>query len=509
MAHTTDIELLRAPPDTARALKRAVAERHAEQIRTILTQLSSDQAIVVLDELTVAEQADLVELIGPDELLHLLPRSTSDDEISATVADLERDPRQLVRVLRMLGPGLVTGASDDDPSGVATYSVGGAQFGFAMLWTALLTLPLMIGVQYSCAKIGCVTGMGLAGVLRKHYPLLVVYPAVGALLVANTINAGADLGAIAAAVNLVFPAVSIGVLVAPIALAIVALQLFGPYWLIARVFKWLAVTLLAYVGVAFFIQPNWSDVLRNTFIPNIQFDGGYMTTLVAILGTTISPYMFFWQTSHYIEEQVARGRIFVWQRLGTSDAELRYPALDVGIGMFLSNAVMYFIILASAATLHATGKTDVRTASDVAEALRPLAGDGATVLLAVGLIGSGMLAVPVLIGSGAYAVAEASRWRYGLGARLGRAPRFYTLIAVSTLAATAMNYLGINIIDALYWSSVINGVLAAPLLVLIFLVVNNRAVMGQRVNGSLLNVLVALAALLMCAAAISLFISWS
>jgi NRAMP (natural resistance-associated macrophage protein)-like metal ion transporter len=501
--------LLHEQPETAQALRRAVTERHVDQLRTILTQISPDQAMVVLDQLTVADQADLVELLGPDELLSLLPRSSSDDDVSATVADLERDPRQLVRVLRMLGPGLVTGASDDDPSGVATYSVGGAQFGFAMLWTAPLTLPLMVAVQYSCAKIGCTTGMGLAGVLRKYYPALIVYPAVGALLVANTITAGADLGAIAAALNLVFPAVSIGVLVAPIALAIVALQLFGPYWLIARVFKWLAVTLLAYVGVAFFIQPNWSDVLRNTFIPTVNFEGGHMTTLVAILGTTISPYMFFWQTSHYIEEQVARGRIFVWQRQGTSDAELRYGAFDVGIGMFLSNVVMYFIILASAATLHAAGKTDVRSAADVAEALRPLAGDGAAILLAIGLIGSGMLAVPVLIGSGAYALAEASRWRYGLGARLNRAPRFYAVIAVCTLAATAMNYLGINVIDALYWSSVLNGVLAAPLLILILVVTNNRAVMGHRQNGPVLNAFVALAALLMCVAAVSLLISWS
>jgi NRAMP (natural resistance-associated macrophage protein)-like metal ion transporter len=495
-------------PETAQALRRAVAERDIEPIRAILAQISPDQSIVILDELTVDEQADLVALLGADELLNLLPRSTPDDEVAATVAALERNPRQLVRLLRMLGPGLITGASDDDPAGIATYSIGGAQFGFATLWTALLTFPLMVGVQYTCAKIGCVTGMGLAGALRKYYPRVLVYPAVVALVVANTINAGADLGAIAAAVNLVIPAASTGVLVAPIALSIVALQVFGPYWLIARVFKWLTLTLLAYIGVAFFIQPNWSEVLRATFIPTVSFDTGYLTTLVAILGTTISPYMFFWQTSHYIEEQVARGRIFVWQRLGASDAELRYPAWDVGIGMFLSNVVMYFIILASAATLHAAGKTDVRTAADVAEALRPLAGDAAAVLLALGLLGSGLLAVPVLVGSGAYAVAEAFKWRYGLGAPLNRATRFYMLIAASTLAAMAMNYLGFNVIDALYWSSVINGVLAAPLLVLILLVANNHAVMGQRVNGLVLNVLVALAAVLMGVAAVSLFVSW-
>jgi Mn2+/Fe2+ NRAMP family transporter len=219
--------------------------------------------------------------------------------------------------------------------------------------------------------------------------------------------------------------------------------------------------------------------------------------------------MFFWQTSHSMEEQVARGRIFVWQRVAASQSELRYAAWDVGIGMFLSNLVMYFIILASAATLHAAGRTDVRSASDVAEALRPLAGDGASLLLAVGLVGTGFLAVPVLTGSSAYAVAETLKWRYGLGRRLQRAPRFYALIAVATLAAVAMNYFGINVIDALYWSSVINGVLAAPLLILIFLVANNRAVLRQQVNGKLLNIGVGLAALLMTAAAVALFVTWT
>jgi NRAMP (natural resistance-associated macrophage protein)-like metal ion transporter len=500
--------LLQEQPEPILALRRAIADRHLEQVRTLLTTISPDQAMVVLDELAADEQADLATLIGPDELRDLLPRSTPDDEVADAAERLAGQPARRLRLLRMLGPGLVTGASGDDPSGIATYSVAGAQFGFATLWTALLTFPFMVGVQYTCGKLGFVTGMGLAGVLRKYYPRSVVYVAVTGLLVANTINAGADLGAVAAAVNLLVPSLSIAVLVAPIAVIIVSLEVFGPYWLIARVFKWLTLTLLAYVAVAFFIQPSWSDVIRSTFIPTLSPDRDYLTTLVAILGTTISPYMFFWQTSHYIEEQVARGRIFVWQRLGGSDAELRYAAWDVGVGMLLSNVVMYFIILAAGATLHAAGKTDIRTAADAAQALRPVAGDWAEALLAIGVIGSGMLAVPVLLGSGAYAVAEAARWRYGLGAQLARARRFYALISVSALAATAINYMGINVIDALYWSSVINGVLAGPLLVLILLVANNRGVMGHRVNGRVLNLLVGLAAMLMCVAAVGLFVSW-
>jgi NRAMP (natural resistance-associated macrophage protein)-like metal ion transporter len=494
--------------DAAQALKRALAERHVEQIRTILTQVADDEAFVVLDWLTVAEQADLVELLGADDLVTLLPRSTPDDEVASTAAQLDLQPRQFVRMLRMLGPGLITGASDDDPSGIATYSVAGAQFGLATLWTALVTFPLLTAVQYACAKIGFVTGMGLAGVLSRHYPRMLVYAAVVALLTANTINAGADLGAIGAAINLLVPSIPVPVLVAPIALSILGVQLFGPYWLIARVFKWLTVALVAYVGVAFFVRPNWGDVVRATFIPSISFDSGYVTTLIAVLGTTISPYMFFWQTSHYNEEQVARGRIFLWQRLDTTTAELRYARWDVGIGMFLSNLVMYFIILASASTLYAAGKTDVRTAADVADALRPLAGDGASILLAVGLIGTGVLAVPVLTGSSAYAVAEALKWHYGLGARLRRAARFYAVIVASTLVAMAFNYLGINVIDALFWSSVINGVLAPPLMVVILLVTNNPAVMGQRLNGKALNILVGLATALMFAVALSFFLTW-
>ncbi|HEV7663022.1 MAG TPA: divalent metal cation transporter, partial [Chloroflexota bacterium] len=458
--------MLAAQLDVTYELRQAVAQRRLDRVRAILSEISAEQARVVLDDLTVHEQAQLVELVGLDELRQLFPVSRPDDDLADVIASLDVDARRVLRLLRMLGPGLVTGASDDDPSGIATYSVAGAQLGVASLWTALFTFPLMAGVQYACAKIGYVSGMGLAGVLARRYPRLVVSLAVLTLLIANTINAGADLGAIGAALNLLVPGIPAVWWVAPVALLILALQLFGPYQLIARVFKWLTLALLAYVAVVFFIQPDWSDVLRATFIPTVSFDSGYVTTLVAILGTTISPYMFFWQTSLNIEEQVARGRIFLWQRLGASDAELRYAGWDVGIGMFLSNLVMYCIILAAAATLHTSGRADVRSAADVAEALRPLAGDFAAVLLAVGLVGTGFLAVPVLTGSGAYAVAEVMKWRYGLGSRLRRAARFYALITVATLAATAMNYLGINVIDALYWSSVINGVLAAPLLVL-------------------------------------------
>jgi len=256
----------------------------------------------------------------------------------------ERNP--VVRFLKVLGPGIISGASDDDPSGIATYSVAGASFGFSTLWTALVTFPLMAVVQFICAKIGLVTGKGLAQVLRDIYPKQVVYAIVAALAIANTINAGADIGAIAAAVNLIVPVKPVA-LVLPIGLAILVLQIWGSYKVVASVFKWLALSLLAYIGSSIFAHPNVLDVLRGTFEPSIRLDATYLAALVAILGTTISPYMFFWQATQEVEEDIAMGRRFLWQRRGTTDAEVRYAALDINIGMLFSNVVMYAIILAT------------------------------------------------------------------------------------------------------------------------------------------------------------------
>jgi NRAMP (natural resistance-associated macrophage protein)-like metal ion transporter len=272
--------------------------------------------------------------------------------------------------------------------------VAGAQLGFGVLWTAWLTFPLMATIQFICAKVGMVGGQGLAGVIRDHYPRWLLYPVVLALLVANTINVGADLGAIAAAINLLVPALPPVWLVVPIALVILGLVVFGSYRLIARTFKWLPLALFAYIASSFLARPDWGEVLRGTLLPSFSMDSTFLTTLVAILGTTISPYLFFWQASHEVEEEVEMGRVRLWQRKGASDAELKYAAWDVNTGMCFSNVVMYFIILATAATLFKTGQTDINSATDATQALRPLAGDLAYVLLAAGLIGSGFLAVP-------------------------------------------------------------------------------------------------------------------
>ncbi len=417
---------------------------------------------------------------------------------------MAREGGRLRRFLKLLGPGLITGASDDDPSGIGTYAVAGASFGFATLWMALATFPLMTAVQVVSARVGQVTGRGMAGTLREHYPRWLVYAAVMGLVVANTINAGVDIGAVAAAVNLLVP-VPIVAMVVPVALLIVALQLWGSYRLIANTFKWLTFALLAYVATAFFARPDGLSVLDHTFIPRIQFNRDFLATLVAILGTTISPYLWFWQASQQVEEEVSMGRTTLAQRRGATDRERWYAAADTTIGMLSSNVVMYFIILTTGATLFASGHTDVASAADAAEALRPLAGSGATVLLAVGLIGAGLLAVPVLTGSAAYGVAEAFGWRYGLDRSVRGARQFYAVIVASTLVGMLVNFLGINPIDALFWTAVINGLLAPPLLVLIMLLANNPRAMGEHRNGRVTNVLGWITVAAMGAAAIGFF----
>jgi len=399
---------------------------------------------------------------------------------------LRAEKNPIRRLFKVLGPGLIAGASDDDPSGIGTYAQAGAAHGFATLWLTVVMLPMMIGVQYMCAKIGLVTGRGLAGVLREHYPRA-VYPAVIALVLANTLNAGADIGAIAAAINLIVPIPAIWFIV-PVSLGILALQVFGSYRLIEKVFKWLALALLAYIGAALFARPDLMKVLAGTFIPTIRLDPAYIGILVALLGTTISPYLFFWQASQEVEEQISIGRRRLWQREGASKFELKNALVDTIGGMVFSEIVAYFIILATGATLFAAGKTEIASATDAAQALRPVAGDASALLLAVGLIGSGVLAVPVLTGSAAYGVTEAFGWRSGLDRPLIRAPQFYAVIAAATLVGMTINFLGINPITALVVSAVINGLIAAPLLVLVMLVSNDKKAMGERTNGRLLNV---------------------
>ena len=413
----------------------------------------------------------------------------------------------LKRILNRLGPGLITGASDDDPSGIGTYTQAGAALGFATLWTAVVTLPLMIVIQHICAKIGMCSGRGLAGVLRKFYPRWLLYPVVAGLVIANTINAGTDIAAIAAAINMFVP-LPIGSMVVPIAVIIVVIQVWGSYRLIVRIFKWLTLSLFAYIIAAFLAGQDWKAVTSATFIPQIRFDSQYITTLVAILGTTISPYLFFWEASEEVEDEKSEGRTSIAKRKGATAAELRAEKWDTAVGMLFCNLVFYFVILAAASTLYKTGQTSVTSATEAAQALRPLAGNAATILFAIGLIGAGLLAVPVLTGSAAYAVAETFGWRSGLNEKPRRAKRFYAVIAISTLVGVVIDFVGINPMSALFWTAVINGVVAPPLLVVVMFVSNNKKAVGNRTNSLLTNIIGWLAAAVMFAAAIGMFVTW-
>ena len=422
-----------------------------------------------------------------------------------TVVVLRGERNPLRAFTKILGPGLVTGASDDDPSGIGTYAQAGAAYGYATLWTTLVMLPMMISVQYICAKIGLVSGRGLAGVLREHYPRWILYPAVLALVAANTINAGVDIGAIAAAINLLLP-IPATLFIIPVSVGILALQVFGSYRLIARVFKWLTLALLAYIAAALFARPDWAAVLSGTLIPSLRLNPQFIGILVALLGTTISPYLFFWQANQEVDEQIRMGRRRLWQRQGASRTELRYALADTVSGMVFSGVVAYFIILASGATLFTSGQHTIGSATDAAVALRPIAGDLSAALLAIGIIGAGVLAVPILTTSAASGVSEAAGWAFGLDRKVSRAPQFYAVVIAATVVGMAIDFLGINPITALVVTAVINGLLAAPLLVVVMLVSNNRAVMGERVNGRRLNVLGWGTTAVMAVAAIALLV---
>lgn len=403
-------------------------------------------------------------------------------------ADCERTLRngKVSRFFKELGPGLITGAADDDPSGVSTFSVVGATFGYATLWTALLSFPLMASVQLMCARLGMVAGDGLAGVLRSCYPRWVLWGACILLVVANVVNIGADLGGMAEATELV-TGIRAVVWTPMYACLVAALLVWSSYRRIVRVFKWLTLALFAYVAAAFFARPDWGAVLRYTFVPNFEWSRPFVAALVAILGTNISPYLFFWQSAQAVEEERNRGRKTVAQRRGASGGELRAARTDVFTGMFFSNVVMCFIIVTTAATLHAHGRTSIETARQAAEALRPFAGASAELLFSLGLVGTGMLGVPVLAGACAYAIAEAACWRGSLEDGPAPSGRFYGVIAVSMALGLVLNFAGINAVKMLFWSAIVNGVLAPPLVALVVLLTSSTAVMGRRVNPPLLR----------------------
>ena len=417
-----------------------------------------------------------------------------------------KHPGFVRRFLANLGPGLITGAADDDPSGISTYSVAGAAFGNTFLWTALFSFPLMSAVQLMCARLGMVTGRGLGGAIRKRYPVWVLWPACLILIVANVFNIGADLGGMADAMQMVTGVRSY--YWTPFFAALIGgMLIWTSYNLIARVFKWLPLVLFAYVITAFLARPDWGAVFRGTFTPHVEWTRASLSVQVGILGTTISPYLFFWQASQEVEEEVKQGKVTVAQRRGTTDRELFVAREDVTTGMFYSNLVMFFIILTTAATLHAHGMKSIETARQAAEALRPLAGNGAYWLFTLGLIGTGMLGVPVLAGSCAYAISEAAAWRGSLSKKPRRAPRFYLVIGGAMLVGLALDFAGLNAVKMLFWSAVLNGLLAPPLVVLVVLLTSDRKVMGTRVNSLGANFLGWVCAGVMAAAAVGLLIT--
>lgn len=428
---------------------------------------------------------------------------------SDTEKQVELKPPAKSRVRRFfseLGPGLITGAADDDPSGISTYSVAGASFGYLPLWMAPFAFPLMAAVQLMCARLGLVTGRGLAGVVRLYYPRWVLWGACALLIVANVFNIGADLGGMAEATEMM-TGIKSYYWTPVFAGLIISLLFFSSYRHIARVFKWLTLVLFAYVITAFLSQPDWYAVLKATFVPRVVWSSQFLATFVAILGTTISPYLFFWQASQEVEDERAHGKSTVEEREGATDEELRAARTDVFTGMFFANTVMYFIILTTAATLNASGQTSIETAQQAAEALRPLAGNGAYLLFTLGLVGTGMLAVPVLAGSAAYAVSEAKDWRGTLEDRPRLSPKFYAVVAVSMVLGLILDFVGFNAVKMLFYSAVLNGILAPPLVVLVVLLTSNPKIMGTRTSSRPLRYLGWATAAIMTAAAVGMFLT--
>lgn len=407
-----------------------------------------------------------------------------------------------------LGPGLITGAADDDPSGIATYSQAGAGFGYSMLWTAFFTFPLMVGIQMISARIGRVTGQGLAANIRQHHSRRLLYFFVGLLLVANTINIAADIGAMAAALKLLIggPAHWYAIAFAVVSLA---LQVFIPFPRYAPILKILTLSLFAYVATVFAVHVPWGEVFYNTIMPSMSFKAEYVVAVVAVFGTTISPYLFFWQASQEAEElKATKGAAPLKDVPDQARKHLRRIKIDTCVGMGFSNLIAFFIILTSAVTLHLHGITDIQTSAQAAEALRPLAGEFAFMLFAAGIVGTGLLAVPVLAGSAAYAMAESFDWRIGLGRKPLEARGFYAILIVATLLGVALNFTPIDPVRALFWSAVINGVIAVPLMVVIMRMVARPSIMGQFVGAPRLLLVGWLATGVMALAVFAMTITW-
>ncbi len=417
--------------------------------------------------------------------------------------------KKLKKFFKTLGPGFITGASDDDPSGIATYSQTGAGFGYTQLWTALFSFPFMTVIQEMCGRIGMVTGRGLSGVIRVHYNRSLLYFAVLLLLFANTVNIGADLGAMASAGQLVIGLPFIWWLLGMTALTLI-LEVFVSYKSYAKVLKYLTFSLFAYIVVVFVVKQNWTQIAKSTIIPSFSFSKNYLLNIVAILGTTISPYLFFWQADEEVEEEVEYHKLRAMGRgvPKITKRDLREMRLDTIVGMFFSNLVMFFIIVTTASTLGTHGIKNIETATQAAQALQPIVGNAAFLLFATGIIGTGLLAVPVLAGSASYAISESFGWRAGLYRKLKQAHGFYGVITIATIVGLLVNFTPIKPFQMLYYTAVLNGLCAPPLMVMIMLIANNKKIMGNNTNKLFSNIFGWFITILMSLCALDLIISF-
>jgi len=465
---------------------------------------------------------------------------------------LSKPRKTIMQVLGSLGPGLISGASDDDPSGIATYSQAGAKFGFGMLWMVLFQYPMMIVVQEMCARIGLVTGGGLAAVIRKKYTGKIVLPIVSLLLFANTINIGADIGAMAASIRLIFPGFPAIAATLAFAVFIIAAEIFIPYRKYSKVLRYLTLSLFAYIITAVIVGGNWIQIATASFVPHIEFNSQFAMMFVAIFGTTISPYLFFWQASEEAEEDVAKHKIKevggsisatksdktknnsshsatpnnehesdvdnqnnnISKKPKISKTELMLMRSDVAIGMGFSLSIMWAIIVTTAGSLHVNGITDIQTADQAAKALQPLAksfpyaGEMAKTIFALGIIGSGLITVPVLAGSSGYALSDVFGWREGLSKKFRQAKGFYLIIAASTLVGLWINFANIDPIRALVYTAVINGIIAAPILYIIMRAANDKNILGNKVNGRISNIIGWLTFTMMSVSVVIMFLTW-
>jgi NRAMP (natural resistance-associated macrophage protein)-like metal ion transporter len=426
--------------------------------------------------------------------------------MAAPYADEGREVRE-GRLLAAIGTGVITGAADDDPSAIGTYASAGAKFGLAFLWIAPVVLPMMYVVVYLSAKLGRVYGKGLFAIIRDRYSRWLLYPLMLGAITGNVIEAAANLGGIGASLNLLIP-IPIPAIVVGTALGILALQFWGSYALLRDVFKWLTLALFAYVVAAVMAKPDPAEVLWGTLIPRMQFNGDFLSMIVACIGTSLSAYIYTWQSNQEVEEQIEQGKRTVAQRRGASDTELERTRRDVLIGMVFSNLILYFIILATGATLHSSGKVEIETAAEAAAALEPLAGAGAKILFAMGVVGVGFLAVPVMTTGAAYDLAQGLGRPSSLNAKPAEAPLFYGVIAIVTVIAVLLNFLGFNPMKALVWSGVVQGFSVPPLLLLMMLLTNDKSVMGGRVNSRVTNTLGWITTIATFAATACLVVSW-